>query len=349
MKITYHSSLFLIGDQPLRFNYIIRRIGFFLIIIWLAASVNFFLPRLSGQDPIREKLMREAMIGGATQTGMEQIIKTYEVKFGLNRPLYLQYFSYLGDVARGDFNYSIAHYPTRVIDMLRDALPWTVGLLSVSFLISFFVGTFLGALFGWPRTPRYIQWLFGPLLSLNAIPYFLLGLVMLYLFSFAVKWLPSGGGYERGTLPILNLKFLLDLAYHAILPALSILLAQIGGWALGMRAMMVTTQGEDYMIFADAKGLSERTLFLRYAMRNAILPQVTGMALVLGQLISGAVLVEVVFQYPGIGSLLWRAIRETDYFVVQGVVFFSIVTIGLATLLLDLLYPVLDPRISYEK
>ncbi len=140
-----------------------------------------------------------------------------------------------------------------------------------------------------------------------------------------------------------------DLAYHAILPALSILLAQIGGWALGMRAMMVTTQGEDYMIFADAKGLSERTLFLRYAMRNAILPQVTGMALVLGNLISGAVLVEVVFQYPGIGSLLWRAIRETDYFVVQGVVFFSIVTIGLATLLLDLLYPVLDPRISYEK
>ena len=123
----------------------------------------------------------------------------------------------------------------------------------------------------------------------------------------------------------------------------------MGGWALGMRAMMVTTQGEDYMIFADAKGLSERTLFFRYAVRNAILPQVTGLALVLGQLISGAVLVEVIFQYPGVGSLLWRAIRETDYFVVQGVVFFSIVTIGLATLLLDLLYPMLDPRISYEK
>jgi peptide/nickel transport system permease protein len=333
----------------LRFNYILRRVGFFLIIVWLAASVNFFLPRLTGQDPIREKLMREAMIGGATQSGMEQIIKIYEVKFGLNRPLYLQYLSYLGDVARGDFNYSIAHYPSRVIDMLMDALPWTVGLLSVSFLLSFFIGTFLGALFGWPRSPRYIQLLFGPLLSLNAIPYFLLGLVMLYLFSFAIKLLPSGGGYEPGTLPIFNLNFVRDLVYHAILPASSILLAQMGGWALGMRAMMVTTQGEDYMIFADAKGLSERTLFLRYAMRNAILPQVTGMALVLGQLIAGAVLVEVVFQYPGIGSLLWRAIRETDYFVVQGVVFFSIVTIGLATLLLDLLYPVLDPRISYEK
>lgn len=333
----------------MRFNYVIRRVGFFLIIVWLAASVNFFLPRLTGQDPIREKLMREAMLGGAMQSGIEQIIKTYEIKFGLDRPLYQQYLSYLGDVARFDFNFSISHYPNRVIDMLVDALPWTVGLLSVSFLLSFSIGTFLGALFGWPRAPGYIKWLFGPLLSLNAIPYFLLGLVLLYFLAFAVKLLPSGGGFERGTLPSPTLHFALDVAYHAILPALSILLAQMGGWALGMRAMMVTTQGEDYMVFADAKGLSERTLFFRYAMRNAILPQVTGLALVLGQLISGAVLVEIVFQYPGIGTLLWRAIRETDFFVVQGVVFFSIVTIGLATLLLDLLYPMLDPRISYEK
>jgi peptide/nickel transport system permease protein len=333
----------------LRLTYIIRRVGVFLVIVWLAASVNFFLPRLTGQDPIREKLMREAMLGGAMQSGIEQIIETYEIKFGLDRPLYQQYFSYLGDMARFDFNYSIAHYPNRVIDMLTTALPWTVGLLSVAFLLSFLAGTFLGALFGWPRAPRYIQWLFGPLLSLNAIPYFLLGLVLLYLLSFAVKWLPSGGGYERGTMPTFSLDFALDVGYHSILPALSILLVQVGGWALGMRAMMITTQGEDYMVFADAKGLSERTLFFRYAMRNAILPQVTGLALVLGQLISGAVLVEIIFQYPGVGSVLWRAIRETDYFVVQGIVFFSIVTIGFATLVLDLIYPLLDPRISYEK
>ena len=333
----------------MRFKYIIRRVGFFVLIVWVAASVNFFLPRLTGQDPIREKLLREAMLGGAMQAGIDQIVATYEVKFGLDRPLYMQYFSYLGDVARFDFNYSISQYPNRVLDMILDALPWTAGLLSVAFLLSFSVGTLLGALFGWPRAPRYLAWLFGPLLSLSAIPYFLLGLVLLYFLAFSFKILPSGGGFERGTLPTFSMKFALDIAYHAILPALSILLAQLGGWALGMRAMMVTTQGEDYMIFADAKGLSERTLFLRYAMRNAILPQVTGLALVLGQLISGAVLVEIVFQYPGVGTLLWRAIRETDYFVVQGVVFFSIVTIGLATLLLDLIYPLLDPRISYEK
>jgi peptide/nickel transport system permease protein len=233
--------------------------------------------------------------------------------------------------------------------MIFDALPWTVGLLGITFLLSFSVGTLLGALFGWPRAPRGLQWIFGPLLSLNAVPYFLLGLLLLYGFAFAIKIFPSGGGYERGTIPNLSWGFVMNIAYHAILPALSIMLAQMGGWALGMRAMMVTTQGEDYMLFADAKGLSERTLFFRYAVRNAILPQVTGLALLLGQLISGAVLVEWVFQYPGIGSVLFRAIRESDYFVVQGIVFFLIATVGLATLLLDVLYPLLDPRISYER
>jgi peptide/nickel transport system permease protein len=333
----------------LRLSYLLRRLGFFLIIVWVAASVNFLLPRLTGQDPIREKLMREALLGGATQAGLEEIIKTYEQKFGLDRPFYVQYFAYLGDVVRGDFNYSIAHYPNRVLDMIFDALPWTVGLLGITFLLSFSVGTLLGALFGWPRAPRGLQLIFGPLLSLNAIPYFLLGLLLLYVFAFVIKIFPSGGGYERGTIPSLSWDFALNVAYHAILPALSILLAQMGGWALGMRAMMVTTQGEDYMVFADAKGLSERTLFFRYAVRNAILPQVTGLALLLGQLISGAVLVEWVFQYPGIGSVLFRAIRESDYFVVQGIVFFLIVTVGLATLLLDMIYPILDPRISYER
>lgn len=333
----------------MRLSYLLRRIGFFLLIIWVAASVNFLLPRLTGQDPIREKLMREALLGGKTQSGLEEIIKTYELKFGLDRPFHVQYLAYMGDILRGDFNYSIAHYPNRVLDMIFDALPWTVGLLGITFLLSFSVGTLLGALFGWPRAPRSLQWLLGPLLSLNAVPYFLLGLLLLYALAFAIKIFPSGGGYERGTIPSLSWDFALNIAYHAILPALSIMLAQMGGWALGMRAMMVTTQGEDYMVFADAKGLSERTLFFRYAVRNAILPQVTGLALLLGQLISGAVLVEWVFQYPGIGSVLFRAIRESDYFVVQGIVFFLIATVGLATLLLDVIYPILDPRISYER
>ncbi len=294
--------------------------------------------------------MREAMLGGATQSGMEQIIKTYEVKFGLDRPFYLQYLSYLGDVARFDFNYSIAHYPNRVIDMLMDALPWTLGLLSVSFLLSFSDWHLSGCALWLAACAALYSVALWPAPFAQCHSLFSVG-AFAALFSCLCyqNCFHPAAVLKRGTLPSLSWHFALDVAYHAILPALSILLAQMGGWALGMRAMMITTQGEDYMVFADAKGLSERTLFFRYAVRNAILPQVTGMALVLGNILSGAVLVEIIFQYPGIGSMLWRAIRETDYFVVQGVVFFSIVSIGLATLVLDLIYPLLDPRISYEK
>jgi peptide/nickel transport system permease protein len=140
-----------------------------------------------------------------------------------------------------------------------------------------------------------------------------------------------------------------NVLYHSILPALSIILVSLGGWALGMRGMMVTTQGEDYLIFADAKGLKNRSIFLRYAIRNALLPQLTALALALGNVVSGAVLVEVIFQYPGIGSLLYVAIRASDFYLVQGIVFLIIVSIGVATLVIDLIYPILDPRITYRR
>ena len=187
------------------------------------------------------------------------------------------------------------------------------------------------------------------MLTLSAIPYYLLGLVLLYFFAFQTQWLPIFGGYSPGVIPKLTLPFVLDIVRHSILPALSIVLAAIGFWALGMRAMMVTVQGEDSMLFAEAKGLKDRTLFLRYALRNALLPQATSLALALGQILSGAVLVEVVFAYPGIGSVLYHAIRDFDYFLIQGIVFTIIVSIGLATLILDIIYPLVDPRITYAK
>jgi len=194
-----------------------------------------------------------------------------------------------------------------------------------------------------------LQYLLPPLLTLSAVPYYLLGLVLLYVLAFRLPLFPSFGGYTPGTLPALNMGFVLDAASHAALPALSIVLAALGFWALGMRAMMVTVQGEDSMIFAEAKGLKNRTLFLRYAVRNALLPQATALALALGEILSGAVLVEVVFGYPGIGSVLYNAIKDFDYYLIQGIVFTIVVSIGLATLLIDLAYPLLDPRIRYGK
>jgi peptide/nickel transport system permease protein len=330
-------------------DYLLRRVGVFLLIAWLAASLNFFLPRLTGQDPVRVKLLQQAQLGGHVQAGIEEMVREYDRRFGLDRPLWVQYLAFLRDAARLDFNYSIANYPRTVNEMIAEALPWTVALLGTTTVVSFALGTFLGALLGWPGAPRWMRWLMPPLWALHAIPFFLLGLILIYLFAFRIPVLPMFGGYSAGAFPAFTLAFVVDLVRHAILPALSIVLVATGGWALSMRGMMVTTQGEDYVTFAEAKGLRSLTIFLRYCVRNALLPQATGLALALGQIVSGAVLVEVIFGYPGIGTVLFQAIRENDHFLIQGIVFTVIVALGLATLILDAVYPLLDPRISYRK
>jgi peptide/nickel transport system permease protein len=329
--------------------YIARRFGVFLLIVWLAATLNFFLPKLSGQDPVRTKLLQSAQLGGYVHAGLEDMVKEYDRRFGLDRPLWRQYLTYLGATARLDFNYSIANYPRTVGEMIAEAVPWTVGLLGTTTLLSFAIGTLLGALLAWPGAPRWMRWLMPPLWALHAIPFFLLGLILMYLLAFQVQLLPIFGGYTAGAVPSVSFGFLWDVVSHALLPAMSIVLVATGGWALAMRGMMVTTMGEDYVTFADAKGLKSATIFLRYCLRNAILPQTTALALALGQILSGAVLVEVIFGYPGIGALLFQAIQENDFFLIQGIVFTVIVALGLATLILDVVYPWLDPRISYRR
>ena len=329
--------------------YIARRFGVFLLILWLAATLNFFLPRLSGQDPVHAKLLQQAALGGYVQAGIDEMTREYERRFGLDRPLWRQYLTYLGDTARLDFNYSIANYPKTVRELVADAVPWTLGLLGTTTLLSFVIGSLLGALLVWPRAPRWMLWLMPPLWALHAIPFFLLGLILTYLLAFQIPLLPIFGGYSPGASPSFSWRFSWDVFQHALLPALSIILVATGGWALSMRGMMVTTMGEDYVVFAEAKGLKAPTVFLHYCLRNAILPQVTALALALGQILSGAVLVEVIFGYPGIGTLLFQAIRENDHFVIQGVVFIVIVALGLTTFVLDVVYPWLDPRISYRR
>jgi peptide/nickel transport system permease protein len=329
--------------------YVARRFGVFLLIVWLAASLNFFLPRLSGQDPVRTKLLQQAALGGYVQAGIDEMTREYERRFGLDKPLWRQYLTYLEGVLQLDFNYSIANYPRTVRDLIADALPWTIGLLGTTTLLSFAIGTLLGALFAWPRAPRWMLWLMPPLWALHAIPFFLLGLILTYLLAFQVPLLPIFGGYSAGVTPALSWSFAWDVFQHTLLPALSIILVSTGGWALGMRGMMVTTMGEDFVVFAEAKGLRAPTVFMRYCARNAILPQVTALALALGQILSGAVLVEVIFGYPGIGTLLYQAIRENDHFVIQGIVFMVIVVLGFTTFVLDVIYPLLDPRISYRR
>jgi peptide/nickel transport system permease protein len=330
-------------------RYAIRRIITFIAVIWVAASLNFFLPRLaSGRDPVRSRLGMQAATG-ANVSGIQQVVDAYNAKFGLDDPLYLQYVRYLGDVATLDFGYSISKYPARVSDLIGTALPWTITLLFTATIIAFVLGTLAGAFLGWERRPRRIDYLFMPLLTMSAVPYYVLGLIMVYFFAFRTTVFPLTGGYDIGGQPQWSVSFAIDAIHHSLLPALSIVLVQMGTWALGMRGMMVMTEGEDYMTYAEARGVSPRTIFLRYGVRNAMLPQVTALALSLGTIASQAVLVEIVFGYPGIGTLLYRSITGVDYFLIYGIVLLVVIAIALMTLVLDLIYPLLDPRIIYTR
>jgi peptide/nickel transport system permease protein len=322
-----------------------KRLLLTLAVVFTAASLNFLLPKLAPKDPIETKLLELTETGGAL-TDMTALVAAYRAKFGLDKPVAQQYLAYLGDVATFDLGQSIAFYPARVIDLVGRALPWTIGLLLTSTLLAFALGTVLGALLAWEGAPRLLGVLAPGVMVLAALPYYLLGLVLVYLFAFSWRWLPLGGGFEITAVPGLRWDFALDILRHSLLPAASIVLASVGTWALAMRGMMITVQGEDYMAYAEANGLSARRRFFSYGLRNALLPQVTGLALHIGYIATGSVLVERVFQYPGLGNLLFAAIQKNDYFVIYGVVFILVVMIAVLMLLVDLLYPLLDPRIG---
>jgi len=332
-------------------QYLVRRLILFLVVVWVAATVNFVLPRLSGGNAIRSQLLQQAAQGGYVQGNIDAMVAEFDKEFGLDKPLWQQYLTYLWDISHLEFGFSMANYPTRVSTLMANALPWTLALLGVSTAIAFSLGVFLGGLMAWPKTPRFIvNVLLPPFLTLSAVPYYMLGLILLWVLAFQTHWFPIFGAYSPGTIPDWSdPEFLKDVAGHMVLPALSIVLSALGFWALGMRAMMVTVQHDDFVQYAEAKGLKNRTVFFRYAGRNALLPQITALGLTIGHILSGALLVEIVFSYPGIGNVLYRSIRSYDYFAIEGIVFGVIVSITLATLILDLIYPKIDPRITYAR
>lgn len=331
-------------------GYVVRRFLMFLLIIWLGATMIFFLPKLApGRDPVMERMTMLLASGGVQVEGLQAMVEAYRAEFGLDQPLYVQYFKYLSAMLRFDFNYSLGLYPMKVIDLIKTALPWTIALLSVSTILAFTIGSLAGGLLAWPKTPKFFAYLATPFLLMSSIPFYIIGLVLIYALAFKIKIFPIGGGSQYGQMPAMTLAYVWDLVYHSILPAMSIVLAGLGGWALGMRGMMVTTLGEDFITLAQARGLPAKRIFFWYAMRNAMLPQTTSLALATGGIVSGSLLVEAIFRYPGIGSILFRAISAFDYFVIYGVVFIVILTIATATLVLDIIYPLLDPRIRYQK
>jgi peptide/nickel transport system permease protein len=329
-------------------GYVLRRVGMFLLTIWLASTLIFIIPRLMPGDPVGAMLSRISSQAGRVENAAA-MIDAWQERFGLNEPMAVQYWRFLSNSVTFDFGFSQAYFPARVQDLVAAGLPWTVGLLTLATLFSFGIGNIVGALLAWRRTPSLVRALLPLTLSLTAVPFFMLGILFIYLFAFGLGWFPDSGAYGRGVLPGLNWQFISSVLDHGILPALSIVAASMGFWALGMRGMMVMTEGENYMVLAEAKGLRPQRLFWRYGIRNAVLPQVTALALTMGSIVGGQILVEYLFGYPGIGYLLYQGIINSDFALIQSIVFILIVATALAVLLIDMIYPLLDPRISYRR
>lgn len=327
-------------------SYLLRRVAMFFAVVLCAVTVNFIVPRLAPGDPTAA-VLEQLLSRGQQVEGAADIVAAYRARFGLDDPMIVQYLRYVGNTLTLDLGTSISYFPQSVTRQILAALPWTIGLLAISTVIAFGLGSFIGALLAWPGSPRFVR-AFAPLLMvLSAIPYYLLALIVLYLLAIWTGWFPLGGAHD-GVAPSFTPSGIIDLAYHAFLPALSIVLAGVGFWALGMRGAMIGVLGEDYLTLAEGKGLPAGRIFFGYAMRNALLPQVTSLAIALGTAASGSVLVEVAFNYPGIGYLLFNALKSSDYFLIQGVAFFLVLTVALSVLVLDLIYPLLDPRIRRQ-
>jgi peptide/nickel transport system permease protein len=326
-------------------RYVASRFGQLLLIVFVAVSVNFIIPRLLPGDPVQTALARLQSTGGAQNVDIQAISAAYRAKYGLDAPIWDQYLNYWLDLFRFDLGVSFANFPEKVTTMIGNALPWSVSLLAVATLIAFTTGSLLGARLAWPNAGRGIRAIAPFMMILTAIPFYLLAIILIYFFAVVLKWFPPAGGVDTTRIMRLDWATTMDILNHAFLPCLAIVLGNVGFWALGMRSQMVNVLGEDYITFAEAKGLHPRRIFVWYGMRNALLAQITALALSLGSVVSGAVLVEVIFNYPGLGSLLYNAIRGQDYFVIQGVVLMLIVSLAVLLFLVDLIYPLLDPRI----
>ena len=250
-----------------------------------------------------------------------ELIQTYRKKFGLDGSLWDQYVSYLASAVRFDFGRSLTSFPRPVSDIILDALPFTFVLLTVSLLISFTLGTLLGALIVWFKIGRIGIGLVAPLLLLGSIPYYLLAIILLFVFRFALQWFPSGGARSSGASSEFTSANFLDVARHGDLPVMSIVLASAGGWLIGLCSMTITVTRSDYLVLAQAKGRSQLRIFYHYVIRNAILPQVTYLAIAMGNIVGGAILVEVILNYPGSGSHLLRAISNQDFTLIQGMTY----------------------------
>ncbi|KUF10775.1 ABC transporter permease [Pseudoponticoccus marisrubri] len=329
-------------------SYLGNRIVTLFLTIFIAATLIWIIPRLSPVDPAEIALGRMAA-GAGTVGNSEDILAQLRAQLGIDQPWFVQYAKYLWGIVQFDFGLSTANFPTPVSALIANALPWTLGLMLISITITFFIGNLLGALMVWDHSPKLVKVAIPAAMVLTSIPPILSALLLMWIFSAKLRLFPLTGAYGLTVEPGWTWDFVQSVLYHGFLPALSIVVVTFGFWALGMRGLMIGVQGEDYTTLAKAKGLRPRYILYKYMIRNAILPQITAFALKIGMLIAGQVLVERIFAYNGMGKLLYDAILDQDFPVIQGVSFVIILMTAFSVFLVDLIYPLIDPRIRHGR
>jgi peptide/nickel transport system permease protein len=320
-------------------SFILRRLGFYAVAAWVALTINFFIPRLMPGNAVQAILAKFPDLQPSAYHALEAML-------GVGHPgsIWHQYATYVVDVSHFNFGTSVAEYPAQVSTLLGETLPWTITLVGTATVIAFVIGTGLGIVAGWRHGGSLDRVLPG-LMFLQAIPYFFFALILLELFALKLHVFPVGQGYGQGLIPGWHWDFISSAIYHSLLPALTIVLTSIAGWMLQMRNVMITTTGEDYVVAAQAKGLHDRRVIFTYAARNAILPQLQGFGLAIGFVVSGALIMEIVFSYPGIGLLLLNAVTSEDYPLMQAIFLVITFAVLIANLVVDLIIVLFDPRV----
>ena len=327
-------------------RYIGRKLIPYTITVFVAITANFFIPRLIPGDPITVMLNRMGGTGASTADGAE-IVEAYKKQFGLDGSWLTQYKNYILNLFQGDLGPSIMAFPMTVHEILMTAIPWTIGLLVVATVISWVLGNLLGVLIGWRRESKTNSVILYLSLCLNQVPYYFIALILVFFLAYTLPIFPTTGAYSVIGTQYEGLRLVVDIIYHATLPALSIIISFIGYWIITMRSLIITTLGEDYILLAEAKGLKRSVILSKYAFRNALLPQTAALGMQLGFVLNGAILLEIIFNYPGIGALLFLAIGNVDYNLMQGILLLTVLSVLSANLILEMVYPLIDPRISH--
>ncbi len=318
--------------------FVTRRIGFYVVAAWAAITVNFLIPRVMPGNAVDAMLAKYPRLDASSLHALQA-----EFGAGTHGSMLTQYIDYLGDLLHGNLGLSITEYPAKVTTILGQTLPWTLILVGTATIISFTLGTLLGIVAAWRRGGWLDRALPG-FTFLQATPFFFLALVFIQLFALKWQLFPFGQGYSLGLSPGWNWAFVSSAIWHSILPALTIVLTSMGGWMLQMRNVMITTISDDYILVAQAKGLPARRVMFTYAARNAILPNIAGFALSLGFVVAGALVMEIVFSYPGVGLTLYNAVTSDDYPLLQGIFLVISLSVLLACMIADVIYVLADPR-----